>query len=78
MNTNEDIIQSLRDEIIELQTKIQFQEDTIHQLDKVLADQNERLTLVTERLIAMEEKVKDVMQEQALAQAMRPEKPPHY
>ena len=76
--SNKITIQSLQYDIVELQTKIQFQEDTIHQLDKVLADQNERLTLVTERLIAMEEKVKDVMQEQALAQAMRPEKPPHY
>ena len=76
--SNKITIQSLQYDIVELQTKIQFQEDTIHQLDKVLADQNERLTLVTERLIAMEEKVKDVMQEQALAQSMRQEKPPHY
>ena len=71
-------MQSLQDEIVELQTKLQFQEDTIHQLDKVIVQQNERLNLVTERLTAMEDKMKDVIQEQVLAQAMRQEKPPHY
>jgi SlyX protein len=61
-----------------LQTKIQFQEDTIQQLDQVIIDQAEKINLLTERLTLMEEKVAGLVEAQDNNVSMQQERPPHY
>lgn len=77
MNSSIDL-KALKEEIIELQTKLQFQEDALQTLDDVVirqADVLERLQLKLDELEARQEQW---LHEASEAQAPTEEKPPHY
>ena len=76
--SNEAALESLQEDIVELQTKLQFQEDTIQQLDKVIVEQNGRIEILTQQLRLLDDKLKDAMQNQNGTKSDQQERPPHY
>ncbi|MGI1680215.1 MAG: SlyX family protein [Cellvibrionaceae bacterium] len=68
----------IQNQIIELETKIQFQDDAIHKLDDELAQQNELIDVLTRRLSFLEDKVKDLSVERDNPATITEERPPHY
>lgn len=68
----------LNEQLIELQTKIQFQDDVIHKLDDELIQQNELIAQLALRLKVLEEKVKEMDLERTNPTSVSDEKPPHY
>ena len=69
---------SLQADVIELQTKLQFQEDTIQQLDGVIINQQELIDKLTRRLELLEERVEELKVNSAAPGSIDQEKPPHY
>jgi len=70
-------ISALKQDIVDLQSKLQFQEDTIQQLDSVVVEQNEYITMLTRRFVMLEEKISELA-ERDYPKSMEQEKPPHY
>ncbi|MGH1471057.1 MAG: SlyX family protein [Cellvibrionaceae bacterium] len=68
----------IQDQLIELETKIQFQDDVIHKLDAELIQQNELIDLLTRRLSLLEEKIKELAVDRESPSTITDEKPPHY
>jgi len=68
----------LTDDIVELQTRILFQEDVIHKLDEVLIQQGKRLDNLLRRMHELEDKVEQLSFERNRPGAEVDEKPPHY
>lgn len=71
-------VEELSQEIIELQTKIQFQEDTIQQLDSVIVQQNYKIDELSRRLVVLEDKLDNLQHLSEQAKIITDEKPPHY
>ena len=78
MPDNATIIAGLKQEIEDLQTKLQFQEDAVQQLDNVVIDQGELIDKLTRRLIRLEDKITDLAEESNSEGSDKQEKPPHY
>ncbi len=68
----------IQNQIIELETKIQFQDDVIQKLDDELVQQNELIDVLTRRLSLIESKVKDLAVDRDNPSTIADEKPPHY
>ncbi len=70
----------LTEDIIELQTRIHFQEDTIHKLDEVVIRQGAQLDQIQRKLVELEDRIEQLGYERGAAGGMSPseEKPPHY
>ena len=68
----------LTEEIIELQTKVLFQDDVIQKLDEVIIQQGKRLDGLLERINELEEKLEQLSFDRSNPAAVIDEKPPHY
>jgi SlyX protein len=68
---------STEERIIELETKVAYQEDTIQQLNDIVADQQRKLDLVENSLRTLVAKFKDVSEGVSNINPLH-EKPPHY
>ncbi|MDC7219102.1 MAG: SlyX family protein [Spirochaetales bacterium] len=62
--------------IIALETKISYQEDLIQELNRIVADQERRLTREEERNRLMTEKIQELTE--FLEEERVSRKPPHY
>jgi SlyX protein len=67
-------IDSLAQQIAQMQTQLAFQEDSISSLDKALALQQQELLLLRRQLELLNERQRDVPGDAAPAD----DKPPHY
>lgn len=70
----------LTEDIVELQTRIQFQEDSIHKLDGVVIQQGELLDRMRRKIAELEERLEQLEFDQGKPGDSSPlqEKPPHY
>ena len=66
------------DEIIELQSRILFQDDIIQKLDDVIVQQAERLDYLIRRVNELDEKLEQISINQDRPGTHTDEKPPHY
>ncbi|MGB0955786.1 MAG: SlyX family protein [Panacagrimonas sp.] len=63
--------------IIDLQTRIAFQEDTLRALDEVIQRQQDQLERIQRSLVALSERMRRIAAEQP-ANSAADEVPPHY
>ena len=68
----------LTEDIVELQTRIQFQDDVIQKLDEVVIRQGEKMDLMTRRLVMLEERLEQLVFERDNPDAQTEPRPPHY
>ena len=70
----------LTEDIVELQTRVQFQEDTIQKLDEVVIRQGELLDGMRRKIAELEDRLEQLSFERGSAGGNMPvnEKPPHY
>ncbi len=64
------------EKLITLETKISYQEDTIQELSRIVADQEKRLMKQEERMTLLVAKVKEMSELMEESPVSR--KPPHY
>ena len=57
---------------------MQFQEDTIHQLDQSLVKQNDLIDLLQRKIQLLEAKINELALEKSAVTPPTNEKPPHY
>lgn len=69
----------LQEDMIELQTRLAFQEDTLHQLNQIVATQDQQIRQLNEQLRLLTKRMEDALyaQEQG-AHKITDERPPHY
>jgi uncharacterized coiled-coil protein SlyX len=72
------IMSSSEKEIIELQSRILFQDDVIQKLDEVIIKQGEKLDRLHQRIDALEDKLEQLSFERDQTHTPADEKPPHY
>ena len=75
-------LSDLQDQIIDLQTRLAYQEDTLNELNSVIAQQDQHILSLQEQMRVMIERFRD-MSEAANANPSSPaslldERPPHY
>jgi len=70
----------LTEDIVELQTRIQFQEDTIQKLDEVVIRQGDLLDGLRRKIAELEDRIEQQAFDRGSASGNSPadEKPPHY
>jgi len=70
----------LTEDIVELQTRIQFQEDTIQKLDEAVIRQGELLDRMRRKISELEDRLEQLAFEQSKpgGSSLADEKPPHY
>lgn len=67
---------TLEEQIIELQSRVTFQEDTLNELNEVLVAQNAQIDLLRQQLRALSEQYRDLKLQGHEPAADQP--PPHY
>ncbi|WP_052481118.1 SlyX family protein [Gilvimarinus agarilyticus] len=67
-----------QDELIELQSRISFQEDTINELNLIVARQDRQLQALAAQLAAVVKKFDDSMYAREQGGGAADERPPHY
>lgn len=71
--------EQIQEQLIDIETKLQFQEDTIQQLDKVIVQQQTAIKELSRRLELMEKKAQELnAPTDASSHSDHDEKPPHY
>lgn len=71
--------QRLSDELIELQTRVTFQEDTLHQLNIIVTQQDQEIRQLQLQLHTLAKRFDDALFEQEQgAGKVADERPPHY
>lgn len=68
----------LEEQIVELQTKLQYQEDALNKLDDVVIRQGDIIDRLTWKFKELEEKLEESKHERSSQQDVADEKPPHY
>jgi len=68
----------LSERIDELETRVAFQEDTLSQLNDVIATQDAQIRSLVARIRDISEKYQDLTFEMQKGQKPGDEKPPHY
>ncbi|MCW8194128.1 SlyX family protein [Proteobacteria bacterium 005FR1] len=68
----------LLEQIIELQTKVQFQEDALHKLDEVVVQQSGLIDRLHRKVKELEDRMEQLRYERSQPQDLGDEKPPHY
>jgi len=70
---------NLQEDMTELQTRLAFQEDTLQQLNQVVAAQDQQIRQLNEQLRLLAKRMEDALyaQEQS-AHKIIDERPPHY
>ncbi|MGO0307931.1 SlyX family protein [Endozoicomonas acroporae] len=66
----------MQDELLELQTQLSFQEDTIAQLNEVVTRQQKDIDRLTEAMAQLKKQFAEMVAEQLESQEELP--PPHY
>jgi len=69
--------ESLEQQVIDLQSQVAFQEDTIRDLDAALAEQQRDILLLRRQLELLQQRQEEQTM-QATAETSAQEKPPHY
>ena len=64
--------------IIELETKLAFQERLLDQLNEVVTEQHARIDRLQKAIIRLEDKIADVAVAGGSARSPEDERPPHY
>ena len=67
-----------RQDIVELQTRLQFQDDVIQKLDDAIIRQGELLDRLARRLALLEDRLDQLAYERDTRSPKDNEKPPHY
>jgi len=67
-----------QDELIELQSRLSFQDDTIGQLNTIVARQDRQLQALAKQLQGLVSKFDDAMANREPGEALQDERPPHY
>lgn len=71
--------EQIQEQLIDIETKLQFQEDTIQQLDKVIVQQQTAIKELSRRLELLEKKAQEPnASTDASSHSDHDEKPPHY
>ncbi len=69
----------IEDTLIDLQTRVAYQEDTINQLNEVVTRQDSQLLLLREQLRSLAQRLEDISRQPAAGpSAIADERPPHY
>lgn len=68
---------ALEERLIDLETRLAFQEDTLQQLNDVLVEQGRRVDLLRDRLTQAEERLR-TLQPSLLGRIEEEPPPPHY
>ena len=68
----------LEGQIIELQSKLQFQEDTLQKLDDVIVRQSQQIDQLISLVRKLDDKVEQLSHERDNPGSAIDEKPPHY
>ena len=72
------LMDKLEEQLTELQTRLAFQDHTIHELNDVITDQQKQIDRLSEKLRLLDDKLKTL--EDAVPASHDPvqERPPHY
>jgi SlyX protein len=69
----------IQDALIELETRVAFQEDTLNQLNDVIVKQDAEILLLREQLRVVVKRVEELSRQPSVgAVAELDERPPHY
>lgn len=69
----------LQEQLIELQTRVAFQEDTLTQLNQVVAKQDQEILTLQQQLRLLAKRLEDALfQEELGVEKQIDERPPHY
>jgi SlyX protein len=68
---------AMNDRLIDLESRLAFQEHTLEELNQVVIEQQRQLALLTERLRVLEERVR-ASQPSQIATEAEESPPPHY
>jgi len=68
----------LQEQIVELQLKVQFQEDSLQKLDDVVIQQSDVIQRLLQRMKVLEDKLEDLSVTSGGESAVVDERPPHY
>ena len=66
----------LESQVVQLEERLAFQEDTIQKLDDALASQQKQLLMIERRILLLTEQLQKL--ETSLPVQQQDEKPPHY
>lgn len=67
------------EEFIDLQMRVTFQEDMLHQLNDIVSQQNTEILLLREQMRALARRLEEVMRQPSQADGdISEERPPHY
>lgn len=67
-----------QEQLIELQHKVQFQEDALQQLDDVVIRQNQQIDQLVQRIDQLEDRLEELSHRAGTAPGELDERPPHY
>ena len=72
--------QDVEDRVVELETRLSFQEDTLQSLNQVITEQDRTIMQLQEQVRHLAEKLSDMEYslEQGTGKAPANERPPHY
>lgn len=71
--------EQLQQKLIDLETQLAFQEDTIAALDKVVVKQQQQIERLNEMLLGTRTRLDEfIEQSDAVGQGVQDERPPHY
>lgn len=69
----------IQDQLIDLQTRVAFQEDTLEQLNNIIAQQDADITQLKQQIRILAERLEDAVRAQAQGTGeIADERPPHY
>lgn len=73
-------LEELQDQLIELQTRVSYQDDTLAQLNDVITEQDSIIRILQKQMIALAKKHDEMnySQEQQGTSNPADERPPHY
>lgn len=75
---NESSTESLQQKLIDLETQLAFQEDTITALDKVVVKQQQQIERLNEMLLGTRNRLDEFIENSDVSPAVQNERPPHY
>ncbi|MEX2130167.1 MAG: SlyX family protein [Pseudohongiellaceae bacterium] len=71
-------VNALRADVVDLQSRLQFQDDFIHKLDTVIIQQGRQVEKLQRRLELLEDHLAQIVYERSHPAGSNDEKPPHY
>jgi len=71
-------LNALQAEVVDLQSRLQFQDDVIHKLDAVVIQQSRQLEKLQQKLQMLEDQLAQIAFERSHPLHNNEEKPPHY